>query len=349
MTELSHLSTMKFLSRVVPKLLVASSAVKAASIALRNNDGFFSEFIAALNENNLTTLADSYEKIAETKEGGQVIDFLENKGELTLLAPENRAFDDNSIINPDVLLYNTVQGNIDKDFRTTDHYFVRRRSRQSRDVVETAQQFPPSNSLRKRTESSQDFQVQVIDQFVTDSGRKRTNDRLILIDRAVGNAKVIRRFNFKQIVVLIIDTVLTLLAKVSDLLYKPLIKSAPNGLVKFRGALQKAGLLDTVDTQGGRITLFAPVDDEFCDIEKFSKDELSSFLKNHFFFGKIVYSPLFTSVRKATAKSGKQLELSYENDIHYVRCGKDKAVVLRSDVISSNGVVHVIDRPLKCD
>ncbi|CAE6442232.1 unnamed protein product [Rhizoctonia solani] len=341
---------MKFLTRVVPVLLAASSMVRAASIAVRTNDDFFSEFIDALNKNNLTTLAESYKRVAKTDEGKEVIDALKNNGKVTVLAPDNKSFKpDHPSLSPDVLLYNTVWGSIDDDFEGNSRKLSRRKSTQTRDVVNTAQQRPPPNRRQKRTDP-QKYQVQVIDRFSSDESWKRwTNTPLILIDRAVGSAKVVNRFNFKNIIVLIIDKVLSLPAKISDLLCKPLIKSAPNGLVKFGDALKKAGLSDLIDDRGERITLFAPIDDQFCDIDKFSKDELKSFLKNHFFFGRIVFSPVFTSVRKATAESGKQLEFSYENDIHYVCCGKDKSVVLRSDVISENGVVHVIDKPLKCD
>ncbi|CEL58771.1 hypothetical protein RSOLAG1IB_08817 [Rhizoctonia solani AG-1 IB] len=324
---------MKFLTRFVPALLAASGMVRAASIAVRTNDDFFSEFIDALNKNNLTILANSYERINNTYEGREVIDALQNNGEVTVLAPENESFEsDYASLDKEVLLYNTIWGNIDKGFENNGHKLSRRKSTQTRDVVKTGQKRPPPNRRPSKRTNSQDYQVQVIDQLTNDEGWKRSSngrDPLILIDRAVGSAKVIDRFSFRNIV--------------------PLIKSAPNGLVKFSAALKKAGLLDLVDDRGGRITLFAPVDDQFCDIDKFSKDELASFLKNHFFFGKIVFSPIFTSVRKATAESGKQLEFSYENDIHYVCCGKDKAVVLRSDVVSENGVLHVIDRPLKCD
>jgi uncharacterized surface protein with fasciclin (FAS1) repeats len=80
---------MKFLTRVVPALLAVSGMVRAASIAVRTNDDFFSEFIDALNKNNLTILANSYEKINNTYEGREVIDALQNNGEVTVLAPEN--------------------------------------------------------------------------------------------------------------------------------------------------------------------------------------------------------------------------------------------------------------------
>jgi hypothetical protein len=77
---------------------------------------------------------------------------------------------------------------------------------------------------------------------------------LILVGRTVGSAKVVGRFTFKKIIILIIDTLLTLPTGVSDILCKPLIESTPNGFPKFGGALQKTDLLDKVDN-GRKITV----------------------------------------------------------------------------------------------
>ncbi|KAF8754543.1 hypothetical protein RHS01_05791 [Rhizoctonia solani] len=239
---------MKLLSQFVLTLLATLSVIQAASVAPRNNDYFLSEFLDALNKNNLTTLANSYEKIAQTDAGGEVIDALKN---------------------------------------------MERGSTHSRDIAQTA--YPRPAGSRKRTYNLQDYQVQVIDQFSnndSDSWKRWSNDPLILIDRAVGSAKVVGSFTFKNIIVLIIDSVLSLPGKVSDLLCKPLIKNAPEGFVKFGSALQKAGLLNSLDNRGARLTLFAPIDDEFCDIDKFSKEELKSFLKNHFSLEGGVLAPL---------------------------------------------------------
>jgi len=155
---------------------------------------------------------------------------------------------------------------------------------------------------------------------------------------------------FKKIIILIIDTVLTLPTTVSDLLCKSLLDTTPNGFTKFGGGLQKADLLDKVDN-GRQITIFAPTDEAFndVDIDGLSNDDLSSLLRNHFFFGRIVYGPLFSSIPSVTADSGRELKLRTENGVKYVSCGGDaEAIVLRSDVTTKNGVLHVIDRVLKC-
>ncbi|KAG8724388.1 hypothetical protein FRC09_019190 [Ceratobasidium sp. 395] len=189
----------------------------------------------------------------------------------------------------------------------------------------------------------------IIDQFFSTGSRKRwLKDRVVLVDRTVGSANVVGRFTFKKIIILVIDTVLTLPAKISDILSKPLIDSTPNGFTKFGAGLQQSGLLDEVDDRD-RITVFVPIDDAFASVDGLSSDDLTRVLKNHFSFGTIVYSPLFTSISKVVAESGKELKLAFVNDAQYVSCGQDKARVLRADVTTPNGVLHVIDKVLKCD
>ncbi|QRW25630.1 Fasciclin domain-containing protein [Rhizoctonia solani] len=338
---------MKLLSQFVLTLLATLSVIQAASVAPRNNDYFLSEFLDALNKNNLTTLANSYEKIAQTDAGGEVIDALKNNGKVTLLAPENESFKSSTDeLGANVLLYNTIWGSIYEHFKLPR---IIPQRLHPRDIAQTA--YPRPAGSRKRTYNLQDYQVQVIDQFSnndSDSWKRWSNDPLILIDRAVGSAKVVGSFTFKNIIVLIIDSVLSLPGKVSDLLCKPLIKNAPEGFVKFGSALQKAGLLNSLDNRGARLTLFAPIDDEFATLTS-SPKKAQIFPEESFFLWQGGVLALFPSVRKATAESGKQLEFLFENDINYVRCGNTKAAVLRSDVISENGVLHVIDRPLKCD
>ncbi|CAE7146456.1 unnamed protein product [Rhizoctonia solani] len=342
---------MMFLTRVVPALIAASSFVQASAVVSRSNDGegIFYDFVDELYKNNLTILADNYKRIGYGEGGRYIVDTLESGKELTILAPEDDAFDsDNKDLDPLVIEYSTLFGDIDNHFSTGEHY--RRGHSQTRSTGRsTMSRSKGKNGKRSESESSpydSPFQVQIIDQFK--SYWKRWTEDLILIDRPVGDAKVVKRFSFKKLKVLVIDAVLTLPPKVSKLLCSPILKTAPKGLTKFAEALKKAGL-DYVLDDKDELTLFAPVDECLDDLDKLEKDDLSSFLKNHFFFGKIVYSPLFPKICEAKAESGKELKFSYENDIHYVSCGKSKAVLLRKDVIPWNGVVHVIDRPLNCD
>ncbi|CUA77861.1 hypothetical protein RSOLAG22IIIB_06834 [Rhizoctonia solani] len=337
---------MLFLTHIVMALLAATSLAHAASVVPRSNDDFLSGFLDTLCEANLTVLADNYKRIAETKQGKQVIESLEKGGDITLLAPENCAFDsDHPKLDPDVLLYNALQGSIDNNFKSKPKVVRRDGAAQSHSVVES--QAGISGGGARKRQAGGSYQVQTVQQTFTPGSRKRWSSS-VRIGQALGTAKVVKRLAYKKIIILVIDTVLSLPGGVSDLLCKPLINGAPGGFTKFSGALKKAGLLDEVEN-GNQVTAFIPVDDSFGDYDKLSKDDLSCFLKNHLIYGKRIFSPYFESIPDATAASGKQLKFTSENGMDYVCCGNKKSMVLRSDVVAGNGVLHVIDKPLKCD
>jgi hypothetical protein len=94
----------------------------------------------------------------------------------------------------------------------------------------------------------------VVDKFPAGSRKRGSDEDLILIDRPVGSAKVVGRSIFKEMTILMTDTVLTMPTSVSDVLGKPLIEGAPNGFPKFGGALQKTDLLGKVDN-GRKLTV----------------------------------------------------------------------------------------------
>ncbi|KAG8724158.1 hypothetical protein FRC09_000052 [Ceratobasidium sp. 395] len=338
-----------FLAMTLPFLLVVPSLIQASSVVPRNNDSFLTGFLAALEKKNLTSLAKTYANIAETEAGKPVIDLLKS-GSLTLLAPDNSAFDpDHPDIDPDVLRYSTLWGSIDDNFKTTNSSITRRGANvQSHSSAPSGFPRRGASGGSKRSSGLLDqYQVQIIDQFFSTGSRKRwLNDRVVLVDRTVGSAKVVGRFTFKKIIILVIDTVLTLPAKISDILSKPLIDSTPSGFAKFGGGLQQTGLLDEVEDRD-KITVFVPIDDAFTGVDELSSDDLTRILKNHFSFGTIVYSPLFPSISKVVAESGKELKLTFVNDVQYISCGQEKARVLRADVITPNGVLHVVDKVLK--
>lgn len=71
-------------------------------------------------------------------------------------------------------------------------------------------------------------------------------------------------------------------------------------------------------------------------------------LKNHIIYSNY-YSPNFVTKPTVTAASGKTLKLEVDGADTYICCGQSKVKVLRSDVITANGAIHVIDKPIKCD
>jgi len=265
------------------------------------------------------------------------------------LIPKNDAYD---LISPSlgsdvqsVLAYTTIFGTPEDGFKITNSQLTRKGASQSRSSASSGLKWPGRSSRKRWNGLLDNNQVQIVDQLSTTS--KRNNGPLIVIDRPTDSATVVNRASYENIEILVTDRVFKLPTTVSDLLCKPLISSTPNGFVKFGGGLQKAGLLDTVD-KGFRSTVFAPTDDAFKAAGLSGRQITASLLKNHYFFSSVVYSTIFTNIPQATAESGNQLYFSYREGVHYVKCGSSEAIILRSDVTSKWGVLHVIDKVLQC-
>ncbi|KAG8700941.1 hypothetical protein FRC12_008833 [Ceratobasidium sp. 428] len=334
---------------VITALLAASNIVQASPLVTRGSDDL-SQLIDELNQNGLTDFSRILGDEVNKNENDDLVQVLK-KEKVTLLVPDNDAFDRSNPSlgkNPgNILAYSTIYGDLDSGFKTPNSSISRRDPNENHVQGKSNYQSPKKKGQKRWTSQFDQNQVVYFNQFVT--GQRKRWDPVTYVDRPVNSAKVVKKFSVKNVIVLVVDTLLTLPGTVSDLLCKPLIPSTPDGFVKFGGALQKAGLLDTIDN-GNRITIFAPTDDAFKSAGDISDDDLASILKNHFFFGgPIVYSALFPTTPEVTAASGKKVKLSFENGIPTVKCGKDQAQVLRSDQTTDNGILHVVDKVLKCD
>ncbi|KAG9094509.1 hypothetical protein FS749_012329 [Ceratobasidium sp. UAMH 11750] len=340
-----------FSSQALSLLLAASTLVRGTPVVTRDNsNNCASGLIAALEQPDLEASISAHllGDAVESSGGSYLCDLFSSQA-ITLFVPQNKAYDpDHPSVGDDpvgVWSYSTVFGTPEDGFKVTNTSLTRKGAAQSRSSASSGLQWPARSSRKRAGGLLDNNQVQIIDQ-ISSSSKKRWNDGpLYIVDRPVGSALVLKRASYKNVVIMVIDRLLTKPTTVSDLLCKPLVSSAPYGFTKFGGGLQKAGLLDYVD-QGFKSTVFVPTDQAFYDSDC-SNDDVST-LKNHFFFGKIVYSTIFPYVSQATAESGKELYFSYEDGIHYVQCGSTKAIILRSDVTSKWGVTHVIDKVLKC-
>ncbi|MEO5691574.1 MAG: fasciclin domain-containing protein [Usitatibacter sp.] len=108
-------------------------------------------------------------------------------------------------------------------------------------------------------------------------------------------------------------------------------------------ALQKAGLVDTLKGEGP-FTVFAPTDAAFAKIPKAQLDALladkamlTKVLTYHVVAGKVMAA----NVKAGPVKTveGENLTISIENG----RVMADKSTVTKTDIVASNGVIHVID------
>ena len=108
-------------------------------------------------------------------------------------------------------------------------------------------------------------------------------------------------------------------------------------------AIQKAGLVETLKGKGP-FTVFAPTDAAFAKIPKAQLDALladkamlTKVLTYHVVAGKVMAA----DVKAGSVKSveGENLTITTDNGGVQV----DKANVVKTDIIASNGVIHVID------
>ncbi len=108
-------------------------------------------------------------------------------------------------------------------------------------------------------------------------------------------------------------------------------------------AIQKAGLVDTLKGKGP-FTVFAPTDAAFAKIPKGQLDALladkamlTKVLTYHVVAGKVMAA----DVKAGSAKSveGSDLTITTSNGGVQV----DSANVVKTDIVASNGVIHVID------
>jgi transforming growth factor-beta-induced protein len=111
-------------------------------------------------------------------------------------------------------------------------------------------------------------------------------------------------------------------------------------------ALQAAGLVDTLKSKGP-FTVFAPTDDAFAKLpagtvedllKPENKDKLVAILTYHVVPGKVLASQV-TKIDSAKTVNGQSLAISVIDGAVMV----DNAKVLKTDILCSNGVIHVID------
>jgi len=126
-------------------------------------------------------------------------------------------------------------------------------------------------------------------------------------------------------------------------------------LEQFYGALYRLDLLNSLDSSNG-LTIFAPNDEAFAGIDmlSMSNDSLSSLLKYHI-VNNVYYStnisnishPVTVSTWNNTALNLTQSDGSADStDSFGLTNGTADAKVVLANVLTNNGVIHVIDKVL---
>jgi transforming growth factor-beta-induced protein len=111
-------------------------------------------------------------------------------------------------------------------------------------------------------------------------------------------------------------------------------------------AVKAAGLVETLKGPGP-FTVFAPTDEAFAKLPKGTlddllkpenKEKLAGILTYHVVSGKVMAADV-VKLKKAKTVQGSEVKIT-------VKVGKvkvDKANVVKTDITTSNGVIHVID------
>jgi len=111
-------------------------------------------------------------------------------------------------------------------------------------------------------------------------------------------------------------------------------------------AIKAAGLVDTLKGPGP-YTVFAPTDEAFA---KIPKDKLDALLKDKAALTKVLtYHVVAGKVMAADVKAGPVKTVEGSSLTVTIAAGKvkvDNANVIKTDIVTDNGVIHVIDSVL---
>ena len=111
-------------------------------------------------------------------------------------------------------------------------------------------------------------------------------------------------------------------------------------------ALSAAGLVDTLKGKGP-FTVFAPTDEAFAKLpagtvesllKPENKDKLIAVLTYHVVPGKVLASDV-VGLKEAKTVQGGKVKIAVIGD----KVKIDDATVVKTDIVTSNGVIHVID------
>ena len=119
---------------------------------------------------------------------------------------------------------------------------------------------------------------------------------------------------------------------------------ASEGLTTLVAALKAADLVEALSGEGP-FTVLAPTDDAFGDLPEGTQEDLladteklKTVLLSHVVDGAVLADTVVT-LNSATTLSGQTLAISTANGVEIGGAG-----VLKTDIIASNGVIHLIDK-----
>ena len=277
--------------------------------------GFFSQQVRAKDIVDTASEAGNFKTLVAAVQAAGLVDTLKSEGPFTVFAPTDEAFAQ--------LPNGTLESLLKPENQS-----------QLRDIL-------TYHVAPGRVDAQTAFGL---DQATTVNGQRAListeNGQL-----SIGNAKiVITDLKCSNGIIHVIDSVL--LPNSEDLL------STAEHAGNFKtllAAIEAAGL-DSALSADGPFTVLAPTDDAFAALpqgtvesllQPENKDKLQQILKLHVVPGR-VYQDQAAQLKNATALSGSELKFRIKNGGLQV----NEAAILATDLDSSNGVIHVIDRVL---
>lgn len=127
------------------------------------------------------------------------------------------------------------------------------------------------------------------------------------------------------------------------------IAAANDDFSTLVAAVEAAGLVDTLKSDGP-FTVFAPTNAAFAKLPAGTveslllpenKDQLTSILTYHVVPGAVTSDQLAGQRMSVTTVQGSDVHIDYRNGVHV-----DNARVTTTDIMATNGVIHVIDTVL---
>jgi uncharacterized surface protein with fasciclin (FAS1) repeats len=321
-----------------PLLLALSATLVNAQ---NQNSSYLTGLLQALNSSGLTTLAASVALVNSTTTGSQFLSRLSNLNQnFTAFAPDNAAFnnipsnntqDPNLIVN--VISYHFVFGHF---LSVTDY----------------------PNTTIGRTVLGDPSVVMLEgnrDQVV--AWARRSDGLVHVLNQSPGDDPSVEQIiNYQNLQIFVINGIL---------LYPGNITSTfqSNGQLSGLSTLAQNTQVPVWDTSvnstqnvsitqvlsGVRgLTFFAPNNAAIAQaVPQFSGNstQLWDVLRNHIINGTTVYTPSFVNATYVSA-GGENLRLTTNSTGQYVTSGNITALIVQPDVLTENGVVHIIDRVL---
>ncbi|KAG2137543.1 FAS1 domain-containing protein [Suillus clintonianus] len=291
--------------------------------------------VQALNTSGLTTLSSASAALNISSEGQRVAQSLPT-GNWTLFAPNNQAFssappnltsDPTSVGN--LISYHVVHGNF----------------------TDQTSPYPTITLGRTLLNDTSLVQLEGNESQVL-AWSKGSKGIFVLNNGTI--VSVVNTTVYRNLQVLVIDSVLKFPQSLSDTLTNNTYE-----VTTFAGALSSVNvstdnsttLLDVFDNARG-ITLFAPNNTAFATANGIASllpntTALIALFENHVINGTSVYSPAFTNGQNYTSASGEPFTfITNSSGVFVSSAGSNWARIMRSDVLTSNGVVHVLDSVL---